>query len=92
MTADDVLVALRDPSVGFTNEQVRVAWDLLKARHNLIQGMLAQTFRAGDVVTFKDRAGQKLIGKVTRANTKTVTVQVGPVSWKVGSGLLCKES
>lgn len=92
MTADEILAALRDPGVGFTDAQIRIAWDLLKARHGLIQGMQAQQFRLGDAVTFKNRAGEPLMGKVKRINPKSVTVQVGPVAWKVGASLLTKAS
>jgi hypothetical protein len=42
----------------------------------------------GDRVAFKDREGQERFGQVVKLNTKTASVQVGSVRWRVSYGLL----
>ncbi|WP_296699886.1 hypothetical protein [Thiocapsa sp. UBA6158] len=42
----------------------------------------------GDRVAFKDRDGHERFGQVVKLNTKTASVQVGTVRWRVGYGLL----
>ncbi|RKT46500.1 hypothetical protein [Thiocapsa rosea] len=42
----------------------------------------------GDRVAFKGRDGQERFGEVVKLNTKTASVQVGTVRWRVGYGLL----
>jgi hypothetical protein len=42
----------------------------------------------GDRVAFKDRDGQERFGQVVKLNTKSASVQVGTVRWRVSYGLL----
>lgn len=42
----------------------------------------------GDRVAFKDREGQERFGQVVKLNTKTASVQVGTLRWRVSYGLL----
>ncbi len=42
----------------------------------------------GDRVAFRDREGQERFGQVVKLNTKTASVQVGTLRWRVSYGLL----
>lgn len=88
-TAQDVLQALANPAVAFTNDDIRRGWDLLKARHGQVQSLSAQAFAPGDEVEF-DHRGEVLQGTVDRVNQKTVTVKIGFQKWKVTPTLLRK--
>ena len=45
-------------------------------------------FKGGDMVTFDDRSGMPLIGKIIRLNQKTATIQTDNGEWRVSFGLL----
>ena len=45
-------------------------------------------FKVGDSVTFDDRRGMPLIGKIIRLNQKTATIQAYNGEWRVSFGLL----
>lgn len=87
ITVEQVIASLRDPAVAITSEQIRECFDVLKARHASLATVQALAFRAGDVVAFDDR-GHVLTGTVTKINSRTVSVKVGAISWRVGATLL----
>lgn len=86
-TAQDVLSALANPAIVFTDDDVRRGLDLLKARHGHNAGHAARAFKVGDQVEF-DEGGKTWKGKVIKVNQKTVDVQCNNGRWQVQRALL----
>lgn len=72
-------------------EDVKEAWDVLKARHTFLAQVASLDFRPGENVSFEGRRGQMLSGKVVRVNQSSVSVDVDGIPWKVASTLLKKQ-
>lgn len=98
-TANDILSALRDPTIPMSHEEVREAYAILKSRSNTNAAMAAHAFKIGDRVEFdtsKGRYAGKWMGQVEKINQKTVSVRArmagktdGPETrWKVHASLL----
>lgn len=87
LTAQDVLDALRNPAVAFTDAQIRQGFEILQTRHRQLQALAVHNFKAGDQVEF-DHKGKALRGVVTKVNQKTVAVKVDWQNWKVAPTLL----
>jgi hypothetical protein len=45
-------------------------------------------FRVGDSITFTDRDGRTLFGKIVKLNPKTASIDVGGGTWRVSYPLL----
>lgn len=86
-TAQDVLSALANPAIVFTDDDVRRGLDLLKARHGHNAGLAARAFKVDDKVEF-DEGGKTWKGKVIKVNQKTAIVQRTDGQWKVQKPLL----
>lgn len=72
----------------FTFEQVRECNQLLSDRWKFLQLQAAREFKVGDVVSFRSKLGQNIIGKVEKVNRKTVKVNVANRTWSVSPNLL----
>lgn len=57
-------------------------------REQTTRGLGRQDVVVGDILGFQDRQGQQRRGKVTRLNTKTVTLMCDGLSWRVSYALL----
>lgn len=92
-TADDILAALRDPSIPMSRAQIKDAWDILKLRSSTIAALAARAFHIGDKVSF-DARGATWSGTVKKINQKSVSVLAtkpgspASVEWKVSPNLL----
>lgn len=91
ISAQDVLDAMRDPSVAFTDAQIRQGFEILQTRHRQLQALAVHNFKAGDQVEF-DHKGKAMRGVVTKINQKTVSVKVDWQNWKVAPTLLREAS
>ena len=60
----------------------------LNVRFRELQRRAAVSFRVGDKVKFKSRAGLMVSGTVTKINQKTVSVSTPTSNWKVSASLL----
>lgn len=98
--SQDIVAALKNPAIVMSSDDIKVCWDLLKARHSNLQTLQAQSFRVGDRVEFDARGSTKK-GVVRKINRKTITVDVTQkalfdtdsvrervVQWKVAPSLL----
>jgi len=64
-------------------DDLKVASQLIKARHNqLIEGAGAK-LALGQKVKFKGKHGEELHGEVVKINRKTVKVDVDGITWWV---------
>jgi threonine synthase len=52
------------------------------------RGHTREDFRTGDTVSFTDRGMQVVIGRITRMNPKTATIQTASGDWRVSYALL----
>jgi len=68
--------------------EVRLMWDVLRARLDLLSTYQVYTFQIGDRVQFRDRRGYLHIGTVHKLNRKTVGVLVNGRKWRVGPSFL----
>lgn len=87
LTAEQIVVALRDPAVPLSPDQIKACYQALNVRHGNVMAVQALAFRPGDEVEF-DARGQMRRGTVTKVNQKTVSVQVGATPWRVGAAYL----
>src|SRR5690606_33196222 len=71
--SQDIVAALKNPAIVMSSDDIKVCWDLLKARHSNLQTLQAQSFRVGDRVEFDARGSTKK-GVVRKINRKTITV------------------
>lgn len=71
-------------------EDLREAQNALNARFRELQRRAAVSFRIGDKVQFKSRAGLMVTGTVTKINQKTIQVNTPTSNWKVAASLLQK--
>lgn len=72
-------------------EDLREAQNALNARFRELQRRMAVSFRVGETVKFKSRAGKTITGTVQKINQKTVKVQSSTGNmWTVTASLLQK--
>lgn len=92
-SADDILAALRDPSIPMTHAQIKDAWNILKRRNNTNAALAVHAFHIGAKVAFEAR-GATWTGTVKKINQKSVSVLAtmpgspASVEWKVSPNLL----
>ena len=70
-TAVEAIYALQDI------EELRAIYDAIKLKQNSLAREGIRSVVKGDVVSFVDRRGAKVVGKVTKVNRKTVQVLGG---------------
>lgn len=98
-TANDILIALRDPSIPMSHEDIRDAYAILKSRNNTNAALATHAFKIGDRVEFdtsKGRYAGKWTGQVEKINQKTIGVRArlngktdGPETrWTVHASML----
>lgn len=77
-------------SGNFSPDDIRSIQLALKAAYSTMQTREKFSYRVGDEVTFKDRSGHYITGKVAKINQKTITVNTSTTQWKVSPSLLKK--
>lgn len=89
-TAPDVLRALGDPSIVFTQDELSTAYNTLRWRLDRMNKTDLATFSVGDTVEF-DHGGRTITGVVERVNLKTVSLREGEYKrWRVAPSFLRK--
>lgn len=70
--------------------ELDVVIDAVKRRQQSLARENTNKFKVGDTVSFKDKAGNKVVGVVTKVNRKTIIVDEKDSfkSWKVSASLL----
>lgn len=61
---------------------------LIKAKQRNEQFKAARSFEVGQTVSFVSRMGQKIVGQVTKVNTKNIKVKTSAGIWNVTASLL----
>lgn len=96
LTSQQVIDALNDPKLVFSNDEINRMWKILKVRHSQNQALQVHSFAVGQKVQFSTRYGAKT-GTVRKINQKSVQVSVEEpsiggvgraVQWKVAPSLL----
>ena len=64
----------------------------VKLRQTALARTATRTLMVGDVVSFEERKGATITGRVTKVNTKTVVVKQSStgIQWKVTASLLTR--
>ena len=76
---------------GASTEDINLIIDAVKLRRNQMHTQMAQSFRIGDVVSFKGRYGRQVTGTVQKIKIKYVHVDCGPNGkWNVPGNHLTK--
>lgn len=74
--------------------QITSVDDLRTINHAVIEQIrtlsrrAANTFHVGQSVEFTSRLGDEVYGVVTKINSKTLKVKVGPMTWTVSAAML----
>lgn len=74
------------------NEELNSLVREIKDRRTLLAKTTARGLRVGDTVSFEERKGATITGRVTKVNTKTVVVKQSStgIQWKVTASLLTR--
>ena len=68
---------------GASTQDINLIIDAVKLRRNQMHTQKAQSFKIGDVVSFRGRYGRTETGTVTRVKIKYVVVDTGMSRWNV---------
>ena len=68
---------------GASTQDINLIIDAVKLRRNQMHTQKAQSFKIGDVVSFRGRYGRTETGTVTKVKIKYVVVDTGMSRWNV---------
>lgn len=76
-----------------TTEELHEVYELMKRMQTHLKGVAAAEFKLGDKVFFISRkSGVKIVGKIIKINSTTISLDCGQQGrWKVSPTLLKKE-
>lgn len=74
----------------FSSEQLSSVIDAVKYRRSLLTRSVIHQLSKGDIVSFVNKHGNKVVGTVSSIKMKYVHVDVGMVTWRVPASKLVR--